>query len=97
MKRVIVQRDIKVSVTMIADDWGLYSDDDHRQPIGRETVAHSLNTCLENLVNAGGTPHSVLIALQSHAEQFSDYGATDTWVRDVMLNVIQQIFHGEYR
>lgn len=70
-----------------ADDWQLYTSS-----MKCTRVANSLNRSLKTLVNSGKSRQDVYESMIAIMYLYSKYGATDTVVREVLLDMLDEIF-----
>lgn len=87
MKNVHVKRVFTLSLT--ADDWALYGDNDGRLTAQRNAAALELNRAAQEALNSGDlTLAGVQAAIEEALEKHSGLGAADTEGYSVMHDLL---------
>lgn len=92
MKNLIIERVIKISVYLTAEQWQLYTE---AEPVGARVTAQELNKTLCDYVNRGETRAEVTRFMHSLMRHSSMYGADDTEPHAVLNAMLDEIFGEE--
>jgi hypothetical protein len=94
MKGITVTRNPQIKLTLTADDWQLYDDEDHP---ARVMVALDLNANIQRILNNPSLPDSMKRrACRNYLRVYDNYGASDTEGRDMLDTIFSEFFGPEY-
>ena len=95
MKGVYVKRNPTIKLSLTADDWQLYLDDDSGKYAHRELVADGLCKGIEQILNCPETPKKDKIRRCYKLLGYNaNYGAADTEGYAVLDTILSE-FYGE--
>jgi hypothetical protein len=88
MKNITVQRVLKVSVRLSANEWQLYNP----ESVGAGAVAYELNRAIMQSVNLGDDRPLAERSLLQIMRQRAEYGAADIEPLGVLREIMDQIY-----
>lgn len=95
--KITVVHNPKVKLTLSADDWGLFYDEDMGpQASNRDNVAVALNDQVSEAINTSATVEEAFKRCSSILTRHSDYGAADTEGRDMLETIFEMTYGKEW-
>jgi hypothetical protein len=92
VKNLIIERVVKISVYLTAEQWQLYTS---TYPAECSAIAFALNKTLIEYVNRGETREAVERFMLSAMRHAAEFGANDTEPRAVLDAILNEIFGEE--
>jgi hypothetical protein len=112
MKGITVTRNPQIKLTLTADDWQLFDDEDHpaRDRVARglnaniqqilsrrDIVAHDLNANIQQILNDfDRTDREKMQACWNCLRMYDSYGASDSEGMAVLATIFSEFFGPEY-
>jgi hypothetical protein len=94
MKGIKVTRNPQIKLTLTADDWQLYDDEDHPS---RVMVALDLNANIQRILNGPSLPDRMKRqACWNYLRMYDHYGASDSEGMAVLDTIFSEFFGPEY-
>jgi hypothetical protein len=94
MKGITVTRNPQIKLTLTADDWQLFDDEDHP---ARVMVALDLNANIQRILNNPGLTDTMKMqACWNYLRIYDNYGASDTEGMAVLDTIFSEFFGPTY-